>query len=117
MSVLVWLALLWGHVYLLTQSTILSVPRMLLTAAWGDGGVGRWATILMYCPACAGFWMALLLHQLAPWPGPEMVWAPVEAMVISCGAMALIDRQWPSRTFEVEQGHAYDAEASIENEH
>lgn len=100
--VLAWLALVWGLVYLITASSIGIVFRKAVAR------LGVWPMILVYCPACTGAWVALALHQFAPWPVPTVLYAPVDAMVISCGVMALIGHQWPSNVFSLEQQEAYD---------
>jgi hypothetical protein len=51
----VWVLALWGNIYLVTQSAILRVPRILFAR-------GSWLrTEWVYCPSCTGFWLGMLL--------------------------------------------------------
>lgn len=50
-----YMLLLWGILYFITQSSIFGGVRMLVLAK------ARQLGMLLYCPACTGFWIGLLL--------------------------------------------------------
>lgn len=61
-----WALLLWGLVYIVTQSVIFRRVRMFFL---------RYTTmlgILLYCPSCTGFWVGALLSVYWPWQDAGM---------------------------------------------
>ena len=93
-----------GFTYLLTQSGVFAAFR-------------KWVAddrptiqALVYCPACAGFWIGVLLHTV--WPFPELVIKPVEAGIGACALMAVWSYYVPSEAWEIEQGR--DAKEATE---
>lgn len=77
-----WLCVFWGLVYLITQSVIFRVVRMVfLRYATGFGQ-------MLYCPSCAGFWLGLLLgHWLWPWSHGWQQMAESGAAALALGAV------------------------------
>ncbi len=55
-----WTLYLWGLIYLVTQSTIFSGPRVYMSQ-------GSWIRAeFLYCPSCVGFWVGVCLTPY--WP-------------------------------------------------
>jgi hypothetical protein len=107
-------AILWGSVYLLTHSFILSPVRILATTVATrrmrtspKRRASAWllTTVIagMYCEACTGFWVGALIAYLGHWPLEVRFWAPAEAAVISAGLMALFADYGPRSVYEREQ--------------
>lgn len=75
-----WALLELGLVYLVTEAAITApVRRPIAQLSWFFAG-------LLYCPACSGFWLGMLLGVLGfwPWPGLEwrgLFWGPLESAV------------------------------------
>lgn len=113
---LAWFAVLWGIAYLLTSSVIFQPYRALGVALADRVPGGGYLFVMIYCVSCTGAWVALCLHQLAPWPLPEVIYAPIDAMVASSGLLYVVGSQWPSNIFETEQGYRYDPPSETENE-
>ena len=92
-----YILMLTGLTYIVTQSLIFRIPRMKI-AAWSL----FWQS-LIYCPACAGFWLGAALVPL--WPFKALVFAPLESAVCACGLMALW-KEWGPQTdvWSLEQG-------------
>ncbi len=71
---------------------------------------------LIYCAACSGGWIGLILALAGAYP-PEtaLVWAPLEAMIVACGAMAFIgefssspyNAERKAAKYRVLQAHSY----------
>lgn len=72
-----WVLMLFGLVYLVTESTIMMPVRMFFTKH-----LGVVFEILIYCGPCSAFWIGLVLASLGYWPqqGP---WALGECAVAS----------------------------------
>lgn len=85
-----------GLTYLLTQSVIFTPYRVLVAR----GGASLEA--LVYCPACTGFWVGVLMHRL--WDHPEVFFKPFEAGIGACAMMAVWSYYVPSNAWEIEQG-------------
>lgn len=61
-ALIAWVLLELGLVYLITESMIFSPLRMALARS------SMFLAGLLYCPACAGFWVGLALGLLGAWP-------------------------------------------------
>lgn len=59
-EVLRYLLVLWGVIYLVTQSAIFSPFRIALSR-------NTVIATLIYCPACFGTWVGFALDSLLPW--------------------------------------------------
>ena len=112
---MIWfVAILWGSVYLLPHSFILSPVRILATTVAtkrlrtsANRKPAAWllTTVIarMYCEACPGVWVGALIAYLGHWPLEVRFWAPAEAAVISAGLMALFADYGPRSVYEREQ--------------
>ena len=98
MDVLRFVLLLSGLTYLLTQSSL----GMFVRAPLGNRNV--WVAMLLYCPACSGFWFGFGLGALGLWPFEAVLFAPLEAAVGSTAMMALWAHYVPSDAWAAEQG-------------
>jgi hypothetical protein len=98
-----YMLLLLGITYVITQSVIGMPLRKLVSKA------GTVPMILIYCPACTGFWVGLILGALGHWPLQPWYSATVEAGITSCALGAVWGEYGPStNVFEIEQGDRYD---------
>ena len=61
MELLRYVALLWGVVYLVTQSAIFRPVRMMVANR------SPFITTFIYCPSCFGTWVGFALTPLLPW--------------------------------------------------
>lgn len=85
---------LTGFTYLITQSVILRPLRL------GVSKLGKPFEVLIYCPACTGFWVGLALGWSGLWP-----WSPkVVAAVAAAGLMALWSEYGPPNKWQLERG-------------
>ena len=76
-----WTLYLWGLIYLITQSTILSGPRVLLAR-------GSWVRAqFLYCPSCVGFWVGVSLMNY--WPFSDG-WSATLGSAVAATAMGRI---------------------------
>lgn len=127
---MIWfVVILWGSVYLLTHSVIMSPLRLvvLTTAtkllrptghpsalssarAIAAGKLKSARAFLvttaiagMYCEACTGFWIGGVIALLGHWPLEVRFWAPAEAAVISAGLMAIVAEYGPRGVYDREQ--------------
>lgn len=96
-----YILLLTGLTYIVTQSAIFRSARMKI-ASWSP----VWQA-LIYCPACAGFWLGAALVPL--WPFKALIFAPLESAVGACGLMALY-KEWGPQVdvWAIEQGQRHD---------
>lgn len=95
MAMLSYLLVAWGLSYLVTTSVLLRPLRRLISKA------GVLATTLIYCRACAGFWVGLVLGLL-DYPQGQ----PIAALPAAIGAMglcALCSEFVPNYAYEAEQ--------------
>lgn len=92
---LTWLGLVWGSVYLVTDSVIFDPLRVLLSR-WGRA----YAMVLLHCPACTGFWVGLALGGLGFWPVEGGFLSPLYSAIVACAAGALWGRLVPPTSFE-----------------
>ncbi len=83
-----------GLVYIVTQSSIMHAPRMWIADVHGK------LEMLIYCPACTGFWVGVTLKFLGYWHG-----AVLEAGIIACALGALWGVYGPDNVWAQERGH------------
>lgn len=62
MDYFVWILMLIGWVYLVTEAAILAPVRIALSS------VGSFLEALIYCPSCVGFWVGCGLAATGWWP-------------------------------------------------
>jgi hypothetical protein len=99
-----------GFTYLLTQSSIFMLLRMWITERM------LFAGLLIYCPACSGFWIGGILGLLGAYPLPTL-FGPVDAAVVACGLMATWTLAFVRvSTWELEQEYREDEDASTTKE-
>ena len=85
-----WTLLLIGIVYLITQADIVSVPRVWFAKK------NVFFLSLIYCPACTGFWVGLVLGATGLWPWEDdPLWFAIACSSISAMAVA---KTWDSLT-------------------
>lgn len=92
-DILLFLLVHCGGVYVVTQSLLTKLPRERFHA-WvrkAHAGVDHPAELFLIvlplafilavvqCPACFGFWWALLLNYLSYWPFEAVTYQPIEA--------------------------------------
>lgn len=70
-----------GLTYIVTQSSIFILLRLWLNAK------AQLLGTLIYCPACSGFWIGMVLGLLGAWPLPTIL-GPLDAAIAACGLMA-----------------------------
>lgn len=90
-----YLLILWGTLYLVTQSAVFRPFRMVLS---------RHVVIatLLYCPSCFGTWVGFALHGLLPWDSP-VAWLESGAVAMALGRVwsrffgdsAVWESEWP----------------------
>ncbi len=102
-----------GLTYLVTQSAILSPLRRFV----GSGPV--LLAVFVYCAACVGFWVALVLGIAGLWPpGHGSAGWALEAAVAGCGLMAMWGRLMPAgELWDLEQGWREYGTKEEESEH
>ena len=83
----------FGLIYIGTRSAILHAPRMAVA------DIHDLFEVLMYCPACFGFWVGVALKYLGYWDG-----SAIEAGIISCALGALWGEYGPSSVWAQERG-------------
>lgn len=82
MELLIFALLALGLVYLITQSAIAYLPRNAIA------DLGAFWESLIYCPACTGFWVGVLLGALGYWVHAGWL-GVIEAGVSACALGAL----------------------------
>jgi hypothetical protein len=108
MVILHYMLLLLGLVYLITQSVIMAPLRKLLTRV-------PLLLTLVYCPACTGFWVGVMLGSTGLWPFGEVLFIPIESGIGACAIGALWGEYGPSTdVFALEQGGQYDNQSTKE---
>lgn len=104
-----WTLLLFGWVYLITDSVIFTRFRM------GFASTGLYQMSFIYCPACTGFWVGFVLGATGLWPfNDTWYWAPGESAIAGVAVGAIWSRIKPNTAFEAEQGFDDDSEDSEE---
>jgi hypothetical protein len=95
---IVYFAMLIFFTYGVTASTLMSFVRMLVALK-----LGRWGQALVYCPVCAGFWIALALWATGHWPGLVMSggFDALEAVAVSVAFLHVTTVLLSSRGFLV----------------
>lgn len=58
-DLVVFLLVSWGAVYLVTESVIFTLPRILLATR------SRFAEAFLYCASCTGFWIGAVVYALS----------------------------------------------------
>ena len=94
-----------ASIYVLTESVIGGLWRVCITSVFKRTPIQNWVTILIYCPACTGFWIGLCLWFFgwADWTHD----ARNEPMVAGCAGLLLglaLSKLIPLHSFEIEQG-------------
>ena len=98
MELLTFTLLVFGSVYIITQSAIAVVPRNVFA------DFGAFWESLIYCPACTGFWMGAALGALGYWVHDDWP-AVIEAAVSACGLGALWSVYGPESPWAGERLH------------
>lgn len=109
---LTWALVGLGLTYGITQSWIGRVLRLLVAR------IGFPFEVLVYCPACTGFWVGLYLGAAGLWPGAELFWSPVPSALALMALGALWGNFVGSDAFLAEahlrRGQEDDAPETIE---
>ena len=95
-----WALAVLGLIYIVTQSVIGRPIRMWVASK------GMAFEVLVYCPACCGFWIGLGLYLLIPSSEIGLLYA-----LAGCGLGALWSEYGPSSVWEMERKHAKEKEA------
>lgn len=100
--------LVLGLTYILTRSTIFGLVRVVLlyVLTWIPAMFGTWLAVLLYCPACASFWIALVLAKWHLWPLHAALWGNLDAAVCSCGLIAVVTNNLSSDVWDAERAVA-----------
>lgn len=105
-----------GITYVITTSYIMVPIRQLLVRASGDSFD---FAVLLYCPACMGFWVGVLLGAAGLWPERDVVGlnAAWRAGFAATALGALWSQYGPPSGFSDEQPHLIPSEEShVESE-
>jgi hypothetical protein len=104
-----------GITYGITGSYIMAGVRQLLVRASGDSGM---FAVLLYCPACMGFWIGALLGAAGLWPQDVSTFTAIwRAAFASTALGALWSHYGPLANFQVEQPHlTADEDEHVESE-
>lgn len=90
-----------GITYGITASALLRPLRGLLV--WASGG-SSWVAVLLYCPACMGFWVGALLGAAGLWPEAVHGFSAAWRSAFAAAALgALWSEYGPPSPFEHEQ--------------
>lgn len=98
-ALIAWALLVHGLVYFVGESVVFMTARLALRRLVhrANDTLGHWFTLGLYCPSCAGFWLACGLDLVLPfWPNP--IFAGVAAM----GLMHLTSSWVPRHAFDIE---------------
>lgn len=90
-----YLLVVWGLCYLLTTSVLCRPPRVLISK------LGALARTLVYCRACTGFWIGLVLG-LCDFP-PNLPIAALPAAIAAMGLCAICSELVPNYAYKAEQ--------------
>ena len=104
MSLLIFSLLVVGVVYIVTQSAIFHLPRVWIA----DRHV--MLEMLIYCPACTGFWVGVVLSLLGY---GNLSW--LEGGIVACAIGALWGVYGPGNIWQQERVHV-DAQEEEDGE-
>lgn len=109
-EVLRWAAIAIGLIYLITESLIASPLR------WVFSRLGIYTRVLIYCPACTGFWVGLALGALGYWlPNAPIEQRLFQSSLAATTVGAIWGRTGVNSAWFAEQGTADDLETEKEN--
>jgi hypothetical protein len=104
---LVFILISLGITYVITNSFVLYGIRRLLISLTGNT---LWVAVLLYCPACMGFWVGAALGAGGMWPEPvSMLQAIWRAAFAAAAVGALWSEYGPKSQFESEQPQFFNA--------
>jgi len=92
--------ILIGLIYIVTQSTIFSFFRIQIAK------LGAIAKLLIYCPACSGFWIGAIISLCGLWPYEtgHILISVLQSAISACGIGALWSQYGPEvDVFSIEQ--------------
>ena len=121
MSLLLFILIHLGGVYVITQSVLFALPRKRLYRWLTTQRLPEYLhqkraapvfallpvavlTAVVHCPACFGFWWALVLQQLGYWPFTTLHSAPLEAALAGTAIGAFWGVYGPTATEEQNDG-------------
>ncbi len=110
MDLLTFTLLLFGVVYIITQSAIMAPLRMPFAS------LHPVCATLIYCCACTGAWVGGALAALGYWPGAEGGRGVIEATVVACGLGAVWSVYGPESPWGREQALTASRERALADE-
>ena len=109
MDYFVWILLLSGWVYLITEAAVFAPFRILLSM------IGSPIEALIYCPSCTAFWVGMALAWTGWWPHNPDFWGSWESAIAAMG----VANTWSKLTggssaWEIERGFDDSTQTSEE---